>query len=46
MVFVLGVSAQETATALWVFVGDRQANDASVKIAHLYKVIADNPYMP
>src|SRR5918999_4431847 len=45
MVLVLGVGAQETAAALRVFVGDRQANDASVKIPHLHEVIANDPYV-
>jgi hypothetical protein len=45
MVLVLGIGAQETAAALWVFVSDRQTDDAGVKVAHLHEVVADNPYV-
>jgi hypothetical protein len=45
VVLVLGISAQETTAALWVFIGDRQANDTGVKVPHLHEVIANDSYM-
>jgi hypothetical protein len=46
MVLVLGVGAQEATATLGVLVGDRQADNAGVKVTHLHEVIADDPYMP
>src|SRR6266511_496479 len=45
VVLVLGISAQETTAALRVFVGDRQADDASIKVPHLHEVIANDTYV-
>jgi len=45
MVLVLGISAQETTAALRVFVGDRQADNAGVKVPHLHEVIANDTYV-
>jgi len=45
VVLVLGSGAQETTAALWVFIGDRQANDTGIKVPHLHEVIANDTDM-
>jgi len=45
VVLVLGISAQETTAARWVFIGDGQTNDTGVKVPHLHEVIANDTDM-
>jgi hypothetical protein len=42
---MFGIGTQETTTALWVFISDRQANDTGVKVPHLHEVIANDTDM-
>ena len=46
MVLGLGVSAEKANTPLQVFIGDREAHDTAIKIAHFHQVIAKSPTWP
>jgi hypothetical protein len=45
MVLGLGISAEKANTPLQVFIGDREAHDTAIKIAHFYQVITKKAHM-
>jgi hypothetical protein len=45
MVLGLGVSAKKTNTSLQVFIGDREAHDTAIKMAHFHQIVAKESHM-
>jgi hypothetical protein len=45
MVLGLGVSAEKANTPLEVFIGDREAHDAAIKIPHFHQVVTKESHM-